>query len=71
MRRLSIRSLGLIAIVAAACTSAGVERVASGLAGRPPASAGRGLGRLRRVAPSATPDACAAENLTRRHPRQR
>src|SRR6476660_219403 len=56
MRRTTISSLGLIAILAAACTSGGSSPAAS-----PSAAA---VSTAPSVAPSATPDACAAANLT-------
>ncbi len=60
MRRLKISSLGLIAILAAACTSAG-----SSVSPSPAASASAAaVSTAPSVAPSATPDACAAANLT-------
>ena len=60
MRRLTISSLGLIAILATACTSAGSS--ASPSAASPSAVAV--VSTAPSVAPSATPDACAAANLT-------
>ncbi len=59
MRRTTISSLGLIAILAAACTSAGSSVAPS--AASPSAAA---VSTAPSVAPSATPDACAAANLT-------
>ncbi len=60
MRRTTISSLGLIAILAAACTSAGSSVAPS--AASPSAVAV--VSTAPSVAPSATPDACAAANLT-------
>jgi len=60
MRRTTISSLGLIAILAAACTSAGSSVAPS--AASPSAAAV--VSTAPSVAPSATPDACAAANLT-------
>jgi polar amino acid transport system substrate-binding protein len=60
MRRTTISSLGLIAILAAACTSAGSSVAPS--AASPSAVAV--VSAAPSVAPSATPDACAAANLT-------
>jgi polar amino acid transport system substrate-binding protein len=60
MRRTTINSLGLIAILAAACTSAGSSVAPS--AASPSAAAV--VSTAPSVAPSATPDACAAANLT-------
>jgi polar amino acid transport system substrate-binding protein len=60
MRRTTISSLGLIAILAAACTSAGSSVAPS--AASPSAVAV--VSTAPSVAPSATPDACAADNLT-------
>ena len=59
MRRTTISSLGLIAILAAACTSAGSSVATS--AASPSAAA---VSTAPSVEPSATPDACAAANLT-------
>jgi polar amino acid transport system substrate-binding protein len=59
MRRTTISSLGLIAILAAACTSAGSSVAPS--AASPSAAA---VSTAPSAAPSATPDACAAANLT-------
>ena len=59
MRRTTISSLGLIAILAAACTSAGSSVAPS--AASPSAAA---VSTAPSVEPSATPDACAAANLT-------
>lgn len=60
MRRTTITALGLIAILAAACTSAG-----SGASPSPAASSSAAVvSTAPSVAPSATPDACAAANLT-------
>ena len=59
MRRTTISSLGLIAILAAACTSSGSSVAPS--AASPSAAA---VSTAPSVAPSATPDACAAANLT-------
>ena len=62
MRTRTISSLGLIAILAAACTSAGSS--ASPAASPPAASASAAaVSTAPSVAPSATPDACAAANL--------
>ncbi len=58
MRRTTISSLGLIAMLAAACTSAGSSVAPS--ATSPSAAA---VSTAPSVAPSATPDACAAANL--------
>jgi polar amino acid transport system substrate-binding protein len=60
MRRTTICSLGLIAILAAACTSAGSSVAPS--AASPSAVAV--VSTAPSVAPSATPDACAPANLT-------
>ena len=60
MRRTTISSLGLIAILAAACTSAG-SSVAPSVASP---SAVAAVSTAPSVAPSATPDACALANLT-------
>jgi polar amino acid transport system substrate-binding protein len=60
MQRLTISSLGLIAILAAACTSAGSSASPSPAASASAAAASTAPS----VAPSATPDACAAANLT-------
>ena len=60
MRRTTISSLGLIAILAAACTSAGSSVAPS--AASPSAAAV--VSTAPSVAPSSTPDACAAANLT-------
>src|SRR4029079_18469052 len=60
MRRTTISSLGLIAILAAACTSAGSSVAPS--AASPSAAAV--VSTAPSVAPSATTDACAAANLT-------
>ena len=57
MRRTTISSLGLIAILAAACTGAGPSA-------SPAATAAVVVSTAPSVAPSATPDACAAANLT-------
>jgi polar amino acid transport system substrate-binding protein len=59
MRRTTISSLGLVAILAAACTSSGSSVAPS--AASPSAAA---VSTAPSVAPSATPDACAAANLT-------
>ncbi len=59
MRRTTISSLGLIAILAAACASTGSSVAPS--AASPSAAA---VSTAPSVAPSATPDACAAANLT-------
>ena len=60
MRRTTISSLGLIAILAAACTSAGSSVAPS--AASP--SAAVVVSSAPSVAPSATPDACAVADLT-------
>ena len=60
MRRTTISSLGLIAILAAACTSGGSSVAPS--AASPSAAAV--VSTAPSVAPSATPDGCAAANLT-------
>ena len=60
MRRTTISSLGLIAILAAACTSAGSSVAPS--AASPSAVAV--VSSAPSVAPSATPNVCAAANLT-------
>jgi polar amino acid transport system substrate-binding protein len=60
MRRTTISSLGLIAILAAACSSAGSSVAPS--AASPSAVAV--VSTAPSVAPSATPDPCAAANLT-------
>ena len=60
MRRTTISSLGLIAILTAACTSAGSSVAPS--AASPSAVAA--VSTAPSVAPSATPNACAAANLT-------
>jgi polar amino acid transport system substrate-binding protein len=60
MRRLTFSSLGLIAILAAACTSAGSSAAPS--AASPSAVAA--VSEPPSVAPSSTPDACAPANLT-------
>ena len=61
MRRTTISSLGLIAILAAACSSAGSSTSPSAPAASASAAA---VSTAPSVAPSATPDACAAANLT-------
>jgi polar amino acid transport system substrate-binding protein len=60
MRRLTISSLGLIAILAAACTSAG----SSGSPSPAASASAAAVSTAPSVAPSATPDACASTNLT-------
>jgi len=60
MRRITITSLGLVAILAAACTSAGSSVAPS--AASPSAVAV--VSSAPSVAPSATPDACAKASLT-------
>jgi polar amino acid transport system substrate-binding protein len=60
MRRTTISSLGLIAILAAACTGAG----SSVSPATSPAESVAVVSTAPSVAPSATPDACAAANLT-------
>lgn len=60
MRRTTISSLGLIVILAAACTSAGSSASPSSAAS-PSAAV---VSTAPSVAPSASPDACAAANLT-------
>ncbi len=60
MRRITITSLGLVAILAAACTSAGSSVAPS--AASPSAVAV--VSAAPSVAPSATPDACAKASLT-------
>jgi polar amino acid transport system substrate-binding protein len=60
MRRSTISSLGLIAILAAACTSAG----SSASPAVSPAQSVAVVSTAPSVAPSATPDACAAADLT-------
>ena len=61
MRRTTISSLGLIAILAAACTSGGSSTAPSVPAASGSAAA---VSTAPSAAPSATPDACAAANLT-------
>ena len=69
MRRTTIASLGLIAILAAACTSAGSSVVPGcGRVRRRPLARPSRASRPSR--PSATPRRCAKANLTARHRRQ-
>ena len=61
MRKTTILSLGLTAILAAACTSAASS--ASPAASTAPSASAAVVSTAPSVAPSATPDACAAANL--------
>jgi polar amino acid transport system substrate-binding protein len=62
MRRSTISSLGLIAILAAACTSAGSSASPAASPAASPSVAA--VSTAPSVAPSATPDACAKDSLT-------
>jgi polar amino acid transport system substrate-binding protein len=62
MRTIKLLSFGLVAILAAACSSTGSS--ASPTASTAPSASAAVVSTAPSVAPSATPDACAAANLT-------